>query len=156
MYVDYCGWSKERGPFREKIFVDENKVDHTIYFSNGSIARQVGGFLNFKSDWNNDGDVCEKFGAWFELANAEGTFSGGNFFTPEELVRFALDARDPAAAKNNPYVTKVTGIELPGRQVPLLEDTLRQTEARAFHREVERNKKMKALGIRPSNEPWAR
>ena len=157
MHVDYSGWNSESGSFSCKVHVDESRRDHAVHFANGSIARQSSEFQHVTNDWNHDGDVYSQYGAWFEFRNSEGGFAGGEFFTPVDLVQFAADAMDPKASCIGPRPIKVEGIEIPlKRRHPNLSDRIAQTEARAMHQEAERNRKMNALGIRPSNEPWAK
>jgi len=157
MYVNHSGWNKEIGVFSRNIFVDENKTDHTVHYSNGKIARQMTLFVEHTADWNHDGDVYPQFGAWFEFVDPDGTVNGGSFFTPQDLVQFALDAQNPDPLRDSPYVTKVTGItvpELTWRQN--VDHLIYQAEARAMHQDAERNRKMAILGIRRPGEPWAK
>lgn len=156
MYVDYCGWTEERGSFRHKVFVDENRTDYAVHFANGMVARQNSVFQIVVADWNHDQDVYPQYGAWFEYRDADGKFNGGEFFTPEDLVRFAADARDPHASSFGPRPLKVEGIEIPTVQRNDLFDRIDQAEKRAMQQEAERNRKMDQLGIRRPNEPWAR
>ena len=157
MIVDYSGWNKDTGHFCHKIYIDESKKDYAVYFENGSVARQTGEFHHHTADWNHDDDVYTQYGAWFEFRAADGSRNGGEFFTPEDLVRFAVDALDPDSSRFGPRVTKVDGVEIPVQpRHPSLDQRLAQIEARAMHQDMERNRKMAALGIRPPNEPWAR
>lgn len=113
MFVEHSGWTEELGAFHFKINFDETKNDFAIHFENGSIARQSSEFQYHTADWNHDGDVYTQFGAWFEYRDANGKFSGGEFFTPVDLVQFAIDARDPHSTCFGPRPTKVEGIALP-------------------------------------------
>lgn len=157
MVVDYSGWTQESGSFHCKINFDEKKSDFAVHFANGSVARQSGTFHDHTADWNHDGDVYTQFGAWFEYRDTNGKFSGGEFFTPVDLVQFAVDARDSNSSSFGPRPIKVEGLTLPlPPRHQSLDDRIAQTEQRLMHQEAERNRKMNALGIRPSNEPWAR
>jgi len=157
MKVNYGGWKEGVGFFNHDIFVDENRRDYSIHFENGSVARQSSAFEEHTADWNCDGDVYTMFGAWFNYYAPDGSSRGGAFHTPEDLVRFAVDALDPDASFSGPRVVKVDGIEIQqNNRGTSLDDKIAQSEARAMHLEAERNRKMKALGIRPSNEPWAK
>lgn len=46
-------------------FIDENKSDYEIRFTNGEILVQKTPFHIEEGDWNNDGDIYEIFGAVF-------------------------------------------------------------------------------------------
>lgn len=157
MFVDHSGWTEELGAFCCKISFDETKMDFAVHFENGSVARQSSNFQYHTADWNRDGDVYTQFGAWFEFRDTNGKFTGGEFFTPVDLVQFAIDARDPNSHCFGSRPVKVDGIVLPlPPRHQSLADRIAQTENRAAKQEAERNRKMNALGIRPSNEPWAR
>ena len=157
MFVEYSGWTEELGAFCCKISFDETKTDFAVHFENGSVARQSGDFHNHTADWNHDGDIYSQFGAWFDYYDVNGKFTGGEFLTPVDLVRLALDARDPNCSCIGPRPTKVDGIVLPlPPRHQSLNDRIAQTENRAMHREAERNRKMNSLGIRHPGEPWAR
>ena len=155
MKVNYSGWTQKTGFFHHDIFVDENRTDYAVHFANGDVARQNGKFETRTEDWNHDGDVYSMFGAFFQYIHSDGSISYGDFFTPEDLVRFAVDALDPDAS--GPKVAYVEGIEIPKEpRQPSLNDRILQSEARAMHQECERNRKMASLGIRHPGEPWAR
>lgn len=157
MQVEYSGWTAERGPFRHMIYVDENKKDYAIHFSSGTVARQSSAFENHTADWNNDGDVYTMFGAWFDYLDKDGSRNGGAFHTPEDLVRFAVEAADPEQRSYGTYATKVEGIEFPPPdRRSSLNDRIAQSENRAMQQEAERNRKMDMLGVRRPGEPWAR
>ena len=153
MNVNYSGWTEQHGSFSCNIFVDENRQDYELVFGNGSVAKQQGPFEEVTADWNNDGDVYTQFGAWF--SRPEG--NGGDFWTPVDMVAAVVDAQTRERKPYGNEVVSVKGIEvpLPGKR-PALTDVIRQSEQRAANQEAERNRRMDALGIRPSDEPWAR
>lgn len=157
MFVNHSGWSIEHGSFNYDVFVDENRRDYAVYFKNGKVAHQTSSFQEVTGDWNYDGDVYSLFGAWFDVCNPDGSSNSGVFYTPEELVSFAISAKEPDRFSDGQEVLRVDGICVPDRDKrPTLQDRLVQTEKRAMHQEAERNRKMAALGIRNPNEPWAR
>ena len=157
MQVEYSGWTKDHGPFFCLINVDEQRKDYAVYFENGTVAKQTGEFETVTGDWNHDGDVYSQFGAWFHYYNADGTRNGGAFFTPVDLVQFAIDALDAGTSCMGPRPVKVEGIHVPLPHLrPRLDDRLVQSERAAFHQDAERNRKMDMLGIRRPDEPWAR
>lgn len=152
MYVNYSGWHKDRGSFSCNIFINEQKTDYEIHYSNGKILRQSTPFDHFTGDWNHDNDVYTQYGAWFQ---DEGGY--GQFWTPEDMVRAVADTVDPDFRPYGNHVVEIPGVTvpLPDRR-PTLDDQIRLSEIRAFYQEAEKNRKMKALGIRPPGEPWAR
>lgn len=153
MNVNYSGWTEQHGYFSCNIFVDETRQDYELVFGDGSVSKQQSPFEEVTADWNNDGDVYTQFGAWF--SRPEG--SGANFWTPEDMVHAVADAQTRERKPYGNEVVAVKGIEvpLPGKR-PALADVIRQSEQRAANQEAERNRRMDALGIRPSDEPWAR
>lgn len=157
MQVTHSGWNAQYGAFHYEVFVDENKTDYELHYKNGMIARQSSPFQEETRDWNHDDDVYTLFGAWFTCYEPDGSFAGGDFWTPEDLVRAAIDCLNPEEIRYGNQVIAVPGIEVPRPdQRPNLEARLKQNERRALAQDIERNRKMNALGIRPSNEPWAR
>lgn len=150
MYVNHSGWNAEYGSFSYDVFVDEKREDYEIHYKNGTVDKQAGPFQEVTADWNNDGDVYTQFGAWFRDENGR-----GSFWTPEQLVMALIETLDGYTSYTN--VSHIPGITLPARDKrPALQDTIEQSERRAFHQEAERNRKMDMLGIRPPNEPWAK
>lgn len=157
MIVNYSGWNQKLGPFYFDIPFDEKKENFEIHFKSGDIGRQSTPFDVYTGDWNHDGDVYAQFGAWFDYLSPSGEFQRGSFWTPEALVRAALDARDPTAAVSGDHVIKVVGVEVPPlHKKHSIDDQIRENEQRAMYRDIDRNRKMKILGIRPPGEPWAR
>ena len=157
MKVNHSGWTEQSGAFDYDVFIDENKTDYELHYKNGMIARQSSPFQEETRDWNHDDDVYTQFGAWFSCYDPDGSFSGGSFWTPEDLVRAAVDCSDPAKIRYGNQVIAVPGIEVPRPdQRPKLDTRIAQNERRAMAQDIERNRKMNALGIRPPNEPWAR
>lgn len=157
MFVDYSGYSEKQGSFHCSIFINENKTDYEIHYKNGTIARQSSAFTTETRDWNHDGDVYPLFGAWFSCYDKDGSFSGGNFWTPEAMVRAVADAIEAEEKLYGNQVIAIPGVDVPppGRR-PSLTDHIRKTEQRALAQDIERYQKMKMLGIRPPNEPWAK
>lgn len=93
------------------------------------------------------------FGAYFEHDST----GWRQFMTPESMVMLLLNSRFDPRSVPGPLVTEIPGIEIPDRDKrPKLEQTIQDSERRALNKEIERNRKMDALGIRPSDEPWAR
>ena len=158
MKVEHSGWNNERGYFRDEIYVDENKTDYEIRFKGGGCAKQTGAFEEVTRDWNNDGDVYPIFGAYFEHFDKDGKSEGVDFWSPEQMVSQLIEGLDPENRNADQYkVVDIPGIELPAKEKKAsLDERILRNERRDMTREVERNQKMNRLGIRPSNEPWAR
>ena len=157
MYVEYSGWTSERGSFHCKIFVDENKLDYELHYKSGKTAKQSSPFQHVTADWNHDGDVYTQFGAWFDHIGENGKFQGGEFWTPVEMVGALADAMDRSSRNYGDHVIAIPGIEIPPPdRRSTLDDQIIRSERRSEAQEIERNRKMNALGIRPPNEPWAR
>lgn len=153
MYVNHSGWSAETGAFSYDIYIDENKKDYEIRYKDGSVDRQITPFEAVTNDWNNDGDVYTMFGAYFEHDST----GWRQFMTPENMVMLLLNSRFDPRSVCGPLVTEIPGIEIPDRDKrPKLEQTIQDSERRVLNRDAECNRKMDALGIRPSDEPWAR
>lgn len=108
MYVDYSGWMKEEGYFHYSIYIDETSMEHEIEYEDGFIAKQTSVFKEYTYDWNNDEDVYTQYGAFFESR-----YGGGDFFTPEELVRSLVDFVEGVDDGYNYRVVAIKGIELP-------------------------------------------
>lgn len=151
MYVDYSGWNERQGPFACSVFVDEKKTDYSVVYGDGTVSRQMTPFEHVTADWNNDGERYTLFGAWFDSA-----VGGNTFLTPEELVRAAVDSKSKDHFYGN-EIKKVNGISFPFLdRRPTLDEQIIRSEQRALNQDAERNRKMDALGIRPSGEPWER
>ena len=158
MRVEHKGWTQEHGSFRYFIEIDENKTDYELHLKNGCIAKQDGPFHEATHDWNCDGDVYTQFGAVFQYYDKNGKTDGRCFWTPENLVRALIDAKEkPDSYLSGNDIVAIPGIEVPSRDKrPNLQDTLRASERRRMMQDIERNRKMAALGIRHPGEPWAR
>lgn len=85
MNVEYSGWKEDCGFFSFQIPVDETKEDYEIRLKNGSVFRQSSPFQAVTRDWNWDGDVYTRFGAYFAYDGG-----GGEFFTPEDMVSLVV------------------------------------------------------------------
>ena len=152
MYVNHSGWNETQGFFNYDIFVDEKREDYELRFADGSKARQCSSFHNLTGDWNNDGDVYTQFGAFF---TKDGRYS--EFWTPENMVMALIEGREGDRSRDNSTVVEIPGVDIPEKNKrPKLEDKIRTSEARAMHRECEKNRAMKHLGIRSPGDPWAR
>ena len=157
MYVEHSGWNKQHGAFRYHIFMDETRTDYEIHYQSGRVDKQSSPFQEQFADWNHDDDWYSQFGAWFEHRDEDGNFKGGEFWTPEQLVRELLNTMEGSAPSYGDRIVAVPGIEIPPPEKrPALQDQIFSSERRREAQEIERNRKMNALGIRPSNEPWAR
>ena len=157
MQVSHSGWDAQHGAFHYEVYIDENKTDYELHYKNGMIAKQSSPFQEETRDWNHDDDVYSQFGAWFSHYAPDGSFSGGEFFTPVDLVQAAVDCLDPSEIRFGNQIIKVSGVEIPQPDKrPNLDERIAQNERRAMMQDIERNRKMDALGIRSPNEPWAR
>ncbi len=56
---------------KKTYFIDENKSDYEIRFSNGDVYVQDGPFHIESADWNNDGYFYDCFGAAFRCGNSK-------------------------------------------------------------------------------------
>ena len=157
MYVTHSGWNIEHGAFHYDVFLDEHKTDYELHYKNGMIAKQSSPFHEETRDWNHDQDVYTQFGAWFTCFDKDGSRAGSDFWTPAEIVRAAIDCQDPDNIRYGNQIIAVPGISLPQPyHRPKLDDRIRRNEQRSIAQDAERNRKMKMLGIRPPNEPWAK
>lgn len=158
MKVGHSGWSKEYGSFSYEIFIDENKTDYELHFKNGSIGRQCSEFREETRDWNCDNHVYTQYGAWFEYFDKYGERDGTEFWTPENMVRVAIDAKEKGESRlNGNEVISIPGIQIPDRDKRLsLKEQVARSERQRMAQDIERNRKMNALGIRDPREPWAR
>jgi len=157
MKVNHSGWSEDRGYFSYDIFIDEKRTDYAIHYVNGDIARQVSPFHEVTRDWNNDDDVYTEFGALFQFTDPNSQMVGRSFWTPVQMVQAAIDALDNNEHTPGNQVAFIEGVEIPSREKrSSIDEYIRNSEKRAMHRDIERNAKMKALGIRPPGEPWVR
>lgn len=157
MQVTHSGWNEKHGAFHYEIFVDETKTDYEIHYRDGTVSKQSTPFREETRDWNHDGDIYPQYGAWFDHYDKDGNYSRGHFWTPEAMVRVVLDAQDDSRRHYGNEVKAIPGIEVPTPDKrPNFDHHLRQTEARAMAQDIERNRKMNMLGIRPPGEPWVR
>ena len=108
MYVDYSGWSEEKGYFLYTFFINEAATDYEIHYENGFVAKQTSDFTTYTYDWNHDGDVYSMFGAWFESRHG-----GNDFFTPEELVNALVDSVMGEDLGCNDRMEFIKGIDFP-------------------------------------------
>lgn len=86
MIVENCGWSEDRGLYNDKYFIDEDRTNYEIHYSDGYISKQVRAFESITADWNNDGDSYTEFVAGFE-----NRYGGTDNWTPESLVSEIID-----------------------------------------------------------------
>lgn len=158
MYVNHSGWMEKYGSFSYNIFVDEKRTDYVIEYASGKKLVQDGSFDNFTHDWNCDGDVYTQYGAFFQLYDKDGKFARqGIFMTPENMVRELVNSLDEKIRQREDVVVRISGISVPEPDKrPSLQEQVARTERQKFFQDVERNRKMKALGIRGPGEPWAR
>lgn len=157
MYVEHSGWNNERGFFCDKIYFNENKLDFTIEFNNGTVLKQTSAFMEHTADWNCDGDIYSMYGAWFHEVDSKGNYSMGEFWTPEQMVTAVIEAQDPDRPKYGNYVKSISGICIPSNNKSLsLDEQIKQSERRALNQEAEHNRKMDSLSTRSPNDPWAR
>ena len=146
MYVDYSGWSKDRGFFHDKIFFDENKRDYMIQFNDGTVLKQTSSFEFQTADWNHDGDIYTQYGAWFNEITPDGKAGYGEFWTPEVMVRAVIDAVDPDRPKYGNQVKSISGITLPTKNNhQSLDEQIQRSEQRALNKEMETNHKKNHL-----------
>lgn len=158
MNVTHEGWTEKYGAFSYNVVVDETKTDYEIHYASGRILKQDTPFQSFTYDWNNDGDVYEQFGAFFASYNKDGSFERkGVFMTPVDMVSVLVDGMDEYKRQREDVVVSIPGIKLPEpKQRPTVDEQIRRSEQRSMAQDVERNRKMAALGIRHPGEPWAR
>ena len=158
MWVEHSGWNIESGSFSYQVFVDENKLDYVLNFADGSFSKQAGPFEALTRDWNFDNDIYKQFGAWFTRYDRNGELDGSHFWTPEQMIAALIEGMDPDS-REYPCnkIVSIPGVNIPTKdKKPSLDDTIKQNERRAMHQDIEKNRKMKMLGIRPSNEPWVK
>jgi len=152
MYVNHSGWTQERGAYSYDIYIDETKTDYELHFADGFVAKQTSPFEEITADWNCDGDHYTQLGAWFESR-----FGSSSFWTPVQMVSELLKGREEGSRNSSDRLTEIPGIQIPvPEKRPSLANTIEHSEQRAFQKEIERNRKMAALGIRSSDEPWVR
>ena len=153
MNVNHSGWNEKCGHFSYNVYIDENKDDYELHYSDGSVKKQCTPFQYVTEDWNHDGDVYSMFGAWF----TDSKDGRNEFVTPVDMVSDLIDAKDPDARHYGRFLVDIPGVTVPTPgERPRLDDQIRRSENRAMHQDAERNRKMNALGIRPPGEPWAR
>ena len=146
MYVDYSGWTKERGFFHDKLFVDENKHNYVIQYNDGTAMQQTSSFQFQTADWNNDGDIYTQYGAWFNEIKSDGKLGRGEFWTPEDMVRAVIDADDPDRPKYGNQVKSISGIVLPAKEAHRsLDEQIQLSGQRATNKDTEDFHKTKHL-----------
>lgn len=157
MKVNHSGWREDIGPFEYDVEVDERKSDHVITYQSGRIARQMDKFDYHTYDWNCDGDVYTQFGAFFGIFRADGSSAGRVFLTVEDIVfDLVKGVNGDTFGVDDPCVS-VTGIHIePLNKRVSLDEQIKTTERQQMFRDIEKNKRMASLGIRPNNEPWAK
>lgn len=157
MYVNHSGWNEKDGFFNYNIFVDENKKDYEIHYKSGVILRQNGPFEVHTQDWNHDGDVYSLFGAYFDRYEPDGKCNSAGFWTPEQMVSELIEGLEESSSSYYDKVVEIPGIELPGvGKRPSLESQIRESERHKMAQDIERNRKMDALGIRHPGDPWVK
>lgn len=157
MKVNHSGWSEKYGSFSYDIFIDEKKTDYEIHYKNGDVFKQENEFSFVTADWNCDDDVYTQFGANFTYYNSNGEKNGRGFFTPQDMVSELVDGLFGDHYPNDNYVVSIPGINLPTPDKrPSLHEQMARTERQKMYQDIERNRKMNALGIRGPGEPWAR
>lgn len=157
MYVEYSGWKKGFGQFCSEIYLDENKTDYEILYKSGMLAKQTSSFREVTHDWNNDGDIYTQFGAWFDYFDKDGRRIGAEFLTPETMIRGLIDGKEQPEYRKDDCIIDISGVEIPKlKRRETLDEQILKSERRYEMAEIERYRKMAALGIRHPNEPWAR
>ena len=124
--VEYSGYSENRGVFCDLYFINPDKTDYEIYFPDGDVFRQKSEFHKRCEDWNRDGDIYELFGAFFQIES----LGRGEFFTPENMVRFITDDGG-----------SIPGIEMKTvlGKMPAIDEKLKQAANMSECKAVERN-----------------
>lgn len=158
MYVNHSGWSEKHGSFSYDIFIDEKKTDYEIHFKNGQVYKQSGEFEWVTADWNCDGDVYAQFGATFNIWDKDGEpTSSREFLTPQDMVFGLVDGLFGDHREYENVMVSIPGINLPAPEKrPSIDEQIRRSEKRSMAQEIERNRKMNSLGIRPPGEPWVK
>lgn len=77
MIVDYSGWEKSRGNFKDKYIVPNTGM---IIVDGEKEYKQLSDFEYIEKDWNNDDDIYTLYVAKFESRH------GYDYYTPENLV----------------------------------------------------------------------
>ena len=158
MKVNYSGWAEKYGSYKYTVPFDELRTDYEVKFDNGQILRQCGCFEHVTADWNCDGDIYTEFGANFVRYDADGIArSGREFWTPNDLVAELIDGLFGDDWPPRDRVVSISGITVhPPKVLPSLEEQLVRSERRQMAQDIEKNRKMNALGVRGPGEPWAR
>ena len=158
MYINHSGWSEKYGSFNYNIFLDERRTDLEVHFSNGKYLRQCEEFQYVTADWNCDGDVYTELGAWFTRYDKDGNAEAGReFWTPTDLIAELIDGLYGDGFNRGDKIISITGVTVPSPDKrPSLEDQVARTTRQEMARDIDRNRRMNALGIRPPDEPWAR
>lgn len=158
MKIEYSGWSENRGSFRCVIPFDEHKSDYEVRFASGKCLRQCGEFQHITADWNCDGDVYTEFGASFIRYDKDGNAQAGReFWTPNDLVAELIDGLYCDGFGANDRMVSISGVTVPPLDKrPSLREQIDRSERQQMARDIERNRQMNALGIRPADEPWVK
>lgn len=158
MNINYSGWSEKYGSYNYNIPFDESRTDFEVKFDNGQVLRQCSAFERVTADWNCDGDIYTEFGANFVRIDADGTErSGREFWSPDNLVAELIDGLYGDDWPPRDRVVSISGITVhPPKVLPSLNDQIACSEKRQIAQDVERNRKMNALGVRGPGESWAR
>lgn len=85
--INISGWNHAAGLFSIHVSFDDQRSDWSIIQASGRELKQVTGFESIVRDWNNDGDVYERYGAFFESP------LGREFLTPEDMVQLVIDEK---------------------------------------------------------------
>lgn len=149
MNVRYDGWSEKYGSFHYNIPFDETRTDFEVRFKSGQILRQCSAFQRVTADWNCDGDVYSEFGANFERYDLDGSLrSGREFWTPNDLVAELIDGLYGDEWPTRDRVVSISGLTVyPPQVMPDLREQIARSELQRMSIDVEKNKKMNALGI---------
>ena len=158
MFVNHSGWSEKSGSFNYNIPFNEKRTDYEVCYESGQTLRQCSPFQYVTADWNCDGDVYTEFGANFVRYEPEGVARAGTeFWTPTELVAELIDGLYGDDFPRRDRIISISGVDVPPtHKRPSLRDQVAQIERQQMAQDIERNKKMNALGIREPGEPWAR
>lgn len=158
MKIAYSGWSEKYGSYKYNIPFDESRKDFEICFQSGQVLRQCSEFQHVTADWNCDGDVYTQFGANFKRFNSDGSArSGREFWTPGDLVAELIDGLYGDDWPKRDRVVSISGITVhPPQALSSLEEQIVRSERQQLAKDVEKNRKMNALGVCGPGEPWAK
>ena len=158
MLINHSGWSEKYGSFNYNILFNEKRTDFEIRFESGQSLRQCSEFQHVTADWNCDGDIYTEFGANFTRFDKDGTpRAGREFWTPTDLIVELIDGLYGDDFPSRDRMISISGVNVPPpNKRPSLEDQVARTMRQDMGRDVDRNRRMNALGIRSPEEPWAR